>query len=160
MNANGIQSSPIILASVTRRAASKAIDGSAALLIFLAVRFTATALLIHVPEITARGVNIAACIAAFAYLLLADALPNGQSIGKRLLSIAVVDRNVFRPATLTQSVTRNAGALIILDWIWIFLESRTRLGDMYAKTIVIQVGKLSYKVRSISDVYQEAKPGF
>lgn len=159
MNANGSQSSPIILASISRRAASKAIDGSAALLIFLAVRLTATALVTHVPDLTTKGVNVAACIAAFAYLLLADALPNGQSIGKRVLSIAVVDRTSFRPATLAQSFTRNTGALIILDWIWIFLESRMRLGDMYAKTIVIQVGKLSYKVRSISDVYQEAKPG-
>lgn len=83
---------------------------------------------------------------------MADALPNGQSLGKRLLSIATVDRKTRKGCTLSQSLTRNAGVLVVIDWVWIFMESRTRLGDMFAKTIVVQTGNLT-TVRSLADIY-------
>lgn len=79
-------------------------------------------------------------------------MPNGQSLGKRLLSIATVDRKTRKGCTLSQSLTRNAGVLVVIDWVWIFMESRTRLGDMFAKTIVVQTGNLT-TVRSLADIY-------
>ena len=36
------------------------------------------------------------------------------------------------------------------------MESRTRLGDMFAKTIVIQTGNLT-SVRGISDIYDNGR---
>ncbi|AZF45453.1 MULTISPECIES: hypothetical protein [unclassified Pseudomonas] len=90
-------------------------------------------------------------------ILFADALSSGQSLGKRLLSIATVNRNSRKGCSVSQSFTCNAGALLIVDWVWIFLESRTRLGDMFAKTIVIQTGNLT-KVRSLADILTTGSP--
>ncbi|WP_459742710.1 RDD family protein [Pseudomonas sp. 3A(2025)] len=106
-----------------------------------------------IPGFTLKHGFTAAVFLAAAYFLLADALPGGQSLGKRLLSIAVVDRKTFKACTPGQSFTRNSGTLIVLDWIWIFMEARMRLGDMFAKTIVIQTGKLRHQVRGLSDIY-------
>lgn len=46
-------------------------------------------------------------IVALAYLLFADALPHGQSPGKRMLGLRVVHVPTRRPATLVHSVVRN-----------------------------------------------------
>lgn len=148
---------PKILASISRRFTAKVIDCVIALLIFFIIKFIADTLSVYLNGITPGAGVVSAGFAAFAYLLFADALPNGQSLGKYLLNIAAVDRKTFQSCTIAQSFTRNAGAMIIVDWVWIFLESRTRLGDMQAKTIVIQTGKLSHKVRSLSDVYEGGK---
>ncbi|WP_339525113.1 RDD family protein [Pseudomonas sp. EL_65y_Pfl2_R96] len=153
MDAKSNSKKPKILASVSRRFIAKVIDCVIAVLIFFIVKVTADTLSAYITGITPSVQIVSAGLIAFAYVLFADALPNGQSLGKRLLSIAAVDRKTFLGCTVSQSFTRNAGALIIIDWVWIFLESRTRLGDMHAKTIVIQTGTLSHKVRSLSDVY-------
>ena len=75
------------------------------------------------------------------YLLFADALPNGQSVGKRILGIAVVDGRTGRPCSVAQSFTRNLllHLLGIFDWMSIFGRTRQRLGDMLARTSVIRV---------------------
>lgn len=137
---------PEILASISRRFIAKIIDCVIAVLMFFIVKFIADVLPAYIAGIAPSARIISAGLIAFAYMLFADALPNGQSLGKRLLSIAAVDKKTLIGCTVSQSLTRNAGALIIIDWVWIFLESRTRLGDMHAKTIVIQTGKLSHKV--------------
>jgi len=45
---------------------------------------------------------------------------------------------------------------VVIDWVWIFMESRTRLGDMFAKTIVVQTGNLT-SVRSLADIYDNGR---
>lgn len=72
------------------------------------------------------------------YLLLADAMPRGQSLGKRVMGTAVIDRRTQRPCGIAQSVARNIlGVLGIIDWIFIFSRMRQRLGDRAANTIVV-----------------------
>ncbi|AIN58672.1 MULTISPECIES: RDD family protein [Pseudomonas] len=74
-----------------------------------------------------------------AYYLFSDALPNGQSVGKKLLGICVVDERSYLNCNIAQSFVRNITTpLNILDWIFIFFGSRKRLGDMLAHTIVIK----------------------
>lgn len=141
-----------ILASIGRRLAARIIDCAIAVLIFFIVKSGADAVSAYVPAITSQRGILSGFFAGFAYVLLADALPNGQSLGKRLLSIATVDRKTRKGCTLSQSLTRNAGVLVVIDWVWIFMESRTRLGDMFAKTIVVQTGNLT-TVRSLADIY-------
>ena len=149
---------PTILASISRRLLARIIDCAITALIFFIAKFSAEALSVFVPAVTVKGGFFAAFFAGFAYLLLADALPQGQSLGKRLLSIATVDRKTRKGCSISQSFTRNAGVLVIIDWVWIFLESRARLGDMFAKTIVIQTGNLT-QVRSLADIYDDGKRG-
>jgi uncharacterized RDD family membrane protein YckC len=75
-----------------------------------------------------------------AYVFLADALPDGQSFGKRILGIAVVDQHTGRPCSPWQSFVRNLllAVLGILDWVFIFGGRRQRLGDMAAGTVVVR----------------------
>ncbi|WP_339427377.1 MULTISPECIES: RDD family protein [unclassified Pseudomonas] len=154
MDANSTPKRPTILASIGRRLAARMIDCAIAVLIFFIVKYVAEALSAYVPGVTPKAGFLCAFFAGFAYFLLADALPNGQSLGKRLLSIATVDRKTLKGCSVSQSFTRNSGALVVIDWVWILMESRTRLGDMFAKTIVIQTGNLT-SVRSLADIYDK-----
>jgi uncharacterized RDD family membrane protein YckC len=73
------------------------------------------------------------------YFLLSDALPNGQSIGKRLLNIQVVSKETMQPCSLMQSFLRNITFLLgIFDWMFIFFDAHQRLGDFAASTIVVK----------------------
>lgn len=76
-----------------------------------------------------------------AYYLFSDAMPNGQSVGKKLLGTAVIDERSYLACNLYQSLVRNITMpfLSILDWIFIFFGSRKRFGDMLAYTIVVRV---------------------
>ena len=77
-----------------------------------------------------------------AYYLLADALPGGQSLGKRWLGMSVIDERNGAPCSLWQSLVRNALLLILgpLDWLFIFGARHQRLGDKAAHTIVVHTG--------------------
>lgn len=86
---------------------------------------------------------VGAVLLALAYLLLADGLEGGQSYGKRVMKIAVVDAKTGVPCTFGQSFIRNVLLLAIglFDWVFIFGERRQRLGDKAAGTIVIKAGQ-------------------
>jgi uncharacterized RDD family membrane protein YckC len=81
-----------------------------------------------------------ALLFCLAYIIFSDALPEGQSLGKRVMGIAVVDRRTGRPCTAWQSFLRNVLLAILgfFDWIFIFGERHQRLGDMAAGTIVVE----------------------
>lgn len=74
------------------------------------------------------------------YALLSDALPNGQSVGKRALNISVVDEKTRAPCTVSRSIVRNIFflTLVFMDWLFVFGKERQRLGDKFACTIVVR----------------------
>jgi uncharacterized RDD family membrane protein YckC len=74
------------------------------------------------------------------YLLFSDALHGGQSLGKKVFQISVVDMTSRKPCTPMKSLIRNLPLtfLGIIDWMFIFSEKRQRLGDKLANTIVIK----------------------
>jgi uncharacterized RDD family membrane protein YckC len=76
---------------------------------------------------------------AFFYRLCADGLEGGQSYGKRLMKICVIDAISGKPCTFTKSLIRQIplAFLGILDAAFIFSQSRQRLGDTIANTIVV-----------------------
>ena len=81
-----------------------------------------------------------ASITGLAYFLFSDALANGQSIGKKLLDIKVIDKETMQPCSLAQSFLRNITfPLGIFDWVFIFFGSHRRLGDFIASTIVVKI---------------------
>jgi uncharacterized RDD family membrane protein YckC len=92
--------------------------------------------------IDAESAGYTGIVIGMLYFLFSDSLPNGQSIGKKLLGLSVVSKLDFRPCTPAQSFFRNITFLFgILDWIFIFFGSHQRLGDFLASTIVIKLEK-------------------
>jgi uncharacterized RDD family membrane protein YckC len=85
-------------------------------------------------------------ILGIAYLLTKESLPvfEGQSIGKKLLRIKVVDNDTYLPIknVYEKSLIRNITLLIpvfqFIDAFMIFSSDRKRFGDQWAKTIVIK----------------------
>jgi uncharacterized RDD family membrane protein YckC len=80
-----------------------------------------------------------ALVTWFAYLMLCDGLPSGQSIGKRLCNIAVVHITTEQPCTYLQSFGRNITMILgVFDAMFIAGKSKRRLGDYLGRTKVIQ----------------------
>ncbi len=79
--------------------------------------------------------------AALVYMLFCDGISGGQSLGKKLLRIAVLQKNSGNPGRLWQSVGRNIPLIVlgIIDWVFILGESRRRLGDYLANTEVVKI---------------------
>ena len=75
------------------------------------------------------------------YILFNDAMPNGQSFGKKLFSIKVVNNESAKQCTLTESFIRNITTVIpflaVIDAVMIFGAKKQRMGDKIANTIVI-----------------------
>ena len=67
---------------------------------------------------------------AVGYLMLADGLRNGQSYGKSVAKIRVVDAGTGNSCTLWQSLIRQSALCLgLLDLVFIFGSERQRLGD-------------------------------
>lgn len=134
-----IYQKPKDLAGLGRRLGGQMIDSVVTYLVFLFSEkvFGYLGYLLQVPE-NVPG-SLAAALAV-GYYLFSDALPNGQSVGKKLLGMRVIDELSSISCTMLQSFVRNITTpfLSILDWIFIFFGSRKRLGDMIANTIVIR----------------------
>ena len=98
-------------------------------------------------------------IAGLAYLLIADGLFDGQSLGKKLLKLRVISSESGTACEVRESVIRNsplaAGYLLwfMIPWVgWVFLfisatfefililgsKDGKRLGDEIAKTVVLE----------------------
>jgi len=80
-------------------------------------------------------------IYALGYFLLGDALPNGQTVGKRLMKISVVGFPVNTRCSVLQAFLRNIPKAMfsVLDAIFVLFGFRRRLGDMLAMTMVINL---------------------
>jgi uncharacterized RDD family membrane protein YckC len=120
------------LASLGSRLVAQIIDGVIGVMPFLLFVVMA-----KVNDVLA-GAAVLTLFLFFAYYLFCDGLPNGQSVGKRLLKIRVVIDETGLPCTYWKSFLRNiAQVLGILDWLWIFGGKRKRAGDFLAHTSVV-----------------------
>jgi len=77
------------------------------------------------------------------YTLVKDALPNGQSFGKKSMNIKVISSVTAKNCTVIQSIIRNVVNCIpfinIADALYAGKYQRQRIGDILARTIVIDV---------------------
>jgi len=68
-------------------------------------------------------------------------LPNGQSLGKKLLSIKVINKTNATPCKLSESFIRNITTVIpflaLIDAVMIFGVKKQRMGDEMANTLVV-----------------------
>ena len=86
------------------------------------------------------AVDIAIVLLPAIYFVFSDALPKGQSIGKKILNMSVVSKSTGKPCNILQSAARNIFTPIlgIIDAVLIFGNNRQRLGDIFANTIVVK----------------------
>lgn len=121
------------LAHPGKRFQGQFIDGLVAYFLGFVSYYTLDNLIGREPAVYS-GVAIAVI-----YFLLSDALPHGQSVGKKILNMQVVSKETMRPCSLSQSFLRNITfPLGIFDWVFIFFGSHRRLGDFIASTIVVK----------------------
>lgn len=129
-----LQSTTVKLAHPGKRFQGQFIDGLIAYILGVIAFY-----LLH-TIIGKEASFLVAVIIALTYFLFSDALPNGQSIGKKLLKIKVVNKETMQPCSLVQSLLRNITfPLGIFDWVFIFFGSHRRLGDFMASTIVVKM---------------------
>jgi uncharacterized RDD family membrane protein YckC len=99
-------------------------------------------------------------VAALAYVLLRDAV-NGQSVGKFVFGLVVIDLHTGRPSSAAASARRNLLFLLPgANAVAVFLETRTivrdrqgqRLGDKLAQTQVVEGFGARDLVRSFQEL--------
>ncbi|MGR2942918.1 RDD family protein [Vibrio vulnificus] len=122
------------LASPGLRYLGQIIDGAISATIFIFFFWLST--LIGLSQASS---SLIAFSAAALYFLLSDGLPKGQSLGKKLLGISVIDSVTGKSCSFPQSFFRNLLTPIIgmIDAVFILGKRRQRLGDKLAKTIVV-----------------------
>jgi uncharacterized RDD family membrane protein YckC len=78
---------------------------------------------------------------AYSYLIFADGIKGGQSFGKKIMKIKVIDASTGIPCTFLKSLVRNLCTLVlgIFDCVSIFGDNRQRLGDKIANTLVVKI---------------------
>jgi len=79
----------------------------------------------------------------FAYNLVKDALPflDGQSLGKKVMKLRVLDIDTMKPITnlYDKSAVRYLALFLLIDFVLIFTSPNyRRLGDQWARTIVVK----------------------
>lgn len=87
-----------------------------------------------------EAVSLVSFFSAILYFLFSDGLPNGQSLGKKILGISVISTKSGKYCSFTQSLFRNllTPVLGMIDAVFILGKKRQRLGDKLAKTIVVE----------------------
>lgn len=135
MNENKkIKWTPNDLAHPGKRYQGQFLDGLVCLLLFFLCIYT-----IRSMGFEGQWVDIFILAVPLGYFVFADALPNGQSLGKLPLGICVVSRSTGKPCSILQSFARNVLSpfLGVIDAILILGKRRQRLGDKIANTVVI-----------------------
>lgn len=127
------------LASLSSRLVAQFIDVVIGLLILIPASGAASTPLSEFSEISALTILLS--FSGFvAYILFADSFSKGQSLGKRLIHISVIDEKTGKPCSVIKSFVRNLSLICLgfIDWLLIFGRDRQRLGDMLARTKVIK----------------------
>lgn len=130
---------------------------------FFVNRLVAKAIDLSIVMIAASVAYPGGPVAAFLYILVCDGLRNGQSVGKKIVGIYVINTETEKPANFRDSIIRNSPiALIVLFllipiWGWILwfviglpvlatemylmksVENQKRLGDTMADTRVLEL---------------------
>lgn len=124
----------LVLAPIGKRFSAQFIDGSIAFV----VGYAALTLLGKILPSESSVPIIAMWLIIIGYTLIADGMFKGQSIGKKIMGLYVVDKNTDAPCTYMQSAMRNITYILgIFDWIFIVGSDRRRLGDRIASTKVM-----------------------
>ena len=124
------------LAHPAKRYQGQFLDGLIAIVLFVVLVYFFRAI-----ELENTATGVLKLLIPFSYFVFSDALPGGQSLGKKPFGFYVVSKTTGKPCNLLQSFMRNffSPLLGILDAVLIFGKNHQRLGDKFANTIVIKV---------------------
>lgn len=123
------------LAPLWRRFVAGALDYCGVIALLMAINFPMYAL---ATKAFSDLVGYASILLLFVYIFFKDGMA-GQSFGKRLLKIKVLERNSGEPCSLPRSLLRNAFVgLGFVDWIFALGKESRRLGDHVAGTYVVK----------------------
>jgi uncharacterized RDD family membrane protein YckC len=103
--------------------------------------FAVLAFLLGLDDVFKGWMVILGGVFVLVYLVFQDGMGRGQSWGKRMQSIAVVDQRTGEPCRYGQSLVRNLSLIVlnVVDCVFVFGRTRQRLGDIIAKTLVVYV---------------------
>lgn len=125
---------PPVLAPLRRRFAATALDYVGLFVVLFGVNFP---MYLYTPKSFSDLIGNASIAVAMVYFFFKDGL-NGQSLGKRLLKIKVLDRSTGEPCRLSRSLIRNLfNGLGLIDWLFALGHEKRRLGDYAAETYVV-----------------------
>lgn len=138
MISNEFNHENVVLSHPGKRYQGQFIDGLITIIIFAVLVY-----FMNLSGTTNDLFGVMTIAIPFAYFVLSDALPNGQSIGKRLLRMSVINKSTGKPCSVTESIVRNilTPLLGFIDTVLILGKKRQRLGDKMANTIVIDIKK-------------------
>ena len=74
---------------------------------------------------------------AYLLMIFKDIFKDG-SIGKKIMKLTIVDSGTKKPASIGKRILRNVTWLLSWIEIIVYLAAKKRLGDMLAKTDVIE----------------------
>lgn len=124
------------LASIGARFFAKCIDVLGAIAVFGIFNYL---FFLYLPRALSDAIGYGSIFALFGYWLFKDGI-GGQSIGKRLVEIRVIENATGEPCSLPRSFIRNAlYTLGFVDGAFAFGANRQRLGDLAAGTSVVRV---------------------
>jgi uncharacterized RDD family membrane protein YckC len=119
-----------VLAGLPSRIAAQGIDVGVSVAVILAGTFANDLL---------NGTALAGALVAIAYYFFNDGMPNGQSLGKKAMSIRCIASRSGESCGYLRSAARNLCQILgIFDWIWALGASRRRAGDILADTLVVR----------------------
>lgn len=129
-----MSNSRLVLAPIGKRFSAQFIDEALAFI----VGYIVLLLLFKLLPSENNVPLLAMWLVIIVYTLVADGMFQGQSIGKKMLGLYVVNTKTNSQCTYIQSVMRNITYLLgIIDWIFIIGSERRRLGDRFASTKVM-----------------------
>ena len=124
----------LVLAPIGKRFSAQFIDE----ILALGVGYLALLLLKEFLPSDNSVPMLAMWLVVLIYTLLADGMFKGQSIGKKILGLYVVNTKTNEPCTFTQSALRNITYLLgFIDLIFLVGSERRRIGDRLASTKVM-----------------------
>ena len=123
------------LASLDSRLVAHLIDVYGILLLLAALNYV---VFLYAPESFSNTLGSASIVLWLFYILVKDSF-SGQSVGKRILQIRVLDARSGLPCSAPKSIVRNAMlSLGVFDALPIFGSSHKRIGDLVAGTYVVK----------------------
>lgn len=125
----------VTLAHPGKRYQGQFIDGLIAIVLFFVTHQFLSFIELEVG--VAGGLKL---LVPICYFVFSDALPGGQSLGKKPFGLRVISKTTGKPCKVWQSFMRNVFSPIlgIIDAVLILGKKRQRLGDLFANTIVIK----------------------